>query len=60
LSAFHLRHEAPLSFSKTIFGGSNSKSESGNKAYPWVSQTFEPGSGQRFQRRAGGIEGLWA
>lgn len=49
-----------MSFLNTIFGGSNSssKSESGNNAYPWVSQTFEPGAASAFNGGLSGIQGL--
>ena len=45
---------------QSIFGGSKSKSssESGNKAYPWISQTFEPGAASAFNGGTSALEGI--
>jgi hypothetical protein len=47
-----------MSFLNTIFGGSNSSSKSGNQAYPWISQNFEPGAASAFNGGTTALEGL--
>ena len=41
-----------------LFGGSSQKSESGNKAYPWVSSTFGPAAGSDFNGASSALGGL--
>ena len=47
-----------MSFLQDIFGGSSSKSQSGNNAYPWAKSTFGPGAGSAFNGGTSALEGL--
>lgn len=43
---------------QSIFGGSKSKSESGNHAFPWIQDNYGAGGAGAFNGGLGGIEGL--